>query len=473
MIRVDLAPVLALLVLVFSPLRAASADRRPVVAVFDVQVKRVKLTSGQLDMLTELLGQELGVGGIYQVMPPGDVKRTLLEQSSESYKSCYDEKCQIELGRQLPANKLVTTTMMKVGARCRVAASLYDLKRQTTDLVARETAGCKEEDLVQAIESVAAKLRAFRAGAAADKPEAGSSVPDVSEYERLATRAQAEDAKKREAEQKALADRQRYSAALEKAWEAVNKLAASKSMTHLARAGVVRKFLQDFERDNPHQAAANKLLAKLDKGEEPGGAGVAGIEWVHSAPAGIEFTMSEVTVAQYRACVQAGKCSAPKTKSEEQYCNWGYPDRDAHPVNCVDWNQATAFCEWAGGRLPTEQEWEAEASADGRRQYPWGDQAPSCDRAVWSEGGRGCGKDSTWPVCSKRAGDSVSGLCDLAGNVWEWTSSLYKNTGTDRVVRGGSWDNVYPGLLRASFRYWNHPTGRLFNFGLRCGRSSR
>ena len=97
-----------------------------------------------------------------------------------------------------------------------------------------------------------------------------------------------------------------------------------------------------------------------------------GLEWVYSRPAGIEFSKSEVTVAQYRACVEAGKCSKPETKSDHKYFNWGYTDRDKHPVNGVDWNQAKSFCEWAGGRLPTEDEWYAEASNKGSRKYPWG-----------------------------------------------------------------------------------------------------
>jgi len=107
----------------------------------------------------------------------------------------------------------------------------------------------------------------------------------------------------------------------------------------------------------------------------------AGLEWVYSAPADIEFTRTEVTVAQYRACVEAGKCTAPKSKSYHKYCNWGYTDRDNHPVNCVDWNQATAFCEWAGGRLPTEDEWYAEASNNGTREYP---NSVFCPRAIAS-----------------------------------------------------------------------------------------
>ncbi len=157
--------VLVLVVMLGLPLSLAG-DQRPVVAVFDVQTKFIKLPKGKRDMLTELMAQEIGIGGVYQVMPPGDVKRILLEERAESYKECFDEKCQIELGRQLPANKIVTTSIMKVGSRCRVASSLYDLRRQTTDLVAKESTGCSESDLVTAVESVAAKIRAWQSGSA-------------------------------------------------------------------------------------------------------------------------------------------------------------------------------------------------------------------------------------------------------------------------------------------------------------------
>ncbi len=196
----------------------------------------------------------------------------------------------------------------------------------------------------------------------------------------------------------------------------------------------------------------------------------AGLVWIYSAPAGIEFTRSEVTVAQYRACIEAGKCTAPRSKSDDKYCNWGYTDRDNHPVSCVDWHQATAFCAGAGGRLPTEQEWEKEASNKGTREYPWGNQQVSCDYAVWRQGGRGCGRDSTWPVCSKPKGNSASGLCDMSGNVWEWTSS---SEGYFRVLCGGSWSVDYPGLLRAARRARSGPTNRSGANGFRCGRASR
>ncbi len=136
--------------------------------------------------------------------------------------------------------------------------------------------------------------------------------------------------------------------------------------------------------------------------------------------------------------MDAGKCSEPKSKSDSNYCNWGYLNRDNHPINCVAWDQAKSFCKWAGGRLPTEAEWYAEASNGGERMYPWGDIKATCDYAVMcGSGGNGCGRGSTWPVCSKEKGNSVSGLCDMSGNLAEWTSSWFDKKYNSRVVRGG------------------------------------
>jgi len=196
-----------------------------------------------------------------------------------------------------------------------------------------------------------------------------------------------------------------------------------------------------------------------------------------------EIAATEVTVTQYRACVQAGACTAPDTGT---YCNWGKSDRDNHPVNCIDWHQATAYAKWVGGRLPTEAEWEYAARSGGRNQeYPWGHQSPTCNYAVFSSGGDGCGQDRTWPVCSKTAGNTSQGLCDMAGNVWEWVSD-WKGTypsgsvtnptgpssGSGRVYRGGSWSGNAR-YVRAAFRGNVGPGSRYNDLGLRPVRSVR
>ena len=179
------------------------------------------------------------------------------------------------------------------------------------------------------------------------------------------------------------------------------------------------------------------------------------------------LSQTETTVAQYQRCVDAEACSPAKSGG---YCNAGREGRDEHPINCVNWEQARQFSRWVGGDLPTEAEWEYAASSRGRAlKYPWGNAGASCANALMDDNVTkasagdetdGCGHDRTWDVCSKPAGYSALGFCDLAGSVREWTLDRYENsyegapddgqarcaeggcsnTGR-RVLRGGSWDD--------------------------------
>jgi len=173
---------------------------------------------------------------------------------------------------------------------------------------------------------------------------------------------------------------------------------------------------------------------------------------------------TEVTVEAYRECVRAGRCKEPGTGRS---CNWGRGDREGHPANCVDWNQATAYCAWKGKRLPTEWEWEKAARGTDGRKYPWGNEQVSCRQAVIRQGGTACGRgNTTFKVASKPLGVSPYGAHDMIGNVWEWTSSQYPGS-TNRVVRGGSWRRL-PRSARASDRAASAPVYRSNNIGFRC-----
>ena len=259
------------------------------------------------------------------------------------------------------------------------------------------------------------------------------------------------------------------------------------------------------------ERTTSKVKVRLGSAEVVGGggggavsAGKVGVEWV-SLPGGtfsmgsedgdedekpvrqvtvsaFQLAKTEVTVGQYRACVEARVCSAPDTGT---YCNWGVAGRDDHPVNCVDWTQAAAFSRWVGGRLPTEAEWEyAARSGGGSQTHPWGNEASSCRRAVMDDGGDGCGKDRTWPVCSKSAGHTRQGICDMIGNVWEWTSDWYgaysagaaRNpqgaaSGSYRVFRGCGWFNSAGGC-GAAIRVRRTPSYRDGDLGFRPSRSN-
>ena len=128
---------------------------------------------------------------------------------------------------------------------------------------------------------------------------------------------------------------------------------------------------------------------------------------------------------------------------------------DQLPVESVDWNQATAFCNAIGGRLPTEKEWEYAARAG-----TTGSRYDALDSVAWYYGNS---EGRAHPVGAKLPNDF--GLYDMLGNVWEWTSDNYdKKT---KVLRGGSW-HVYTGLTRASVRVWGEPTGRYDSIGFRC-----
>jgi formylglycine-generating enzyme required for sulfatase activity len=239
--------------------------------------------------------------------------------------------------------------------------------------------------------------------------------------------------------------------------------------------------------------ALDVAIAKLTGGVEwisiPGGtfemgSGNSDEGLKHSvAVKGFQMAKTEVTVAQYKACVAAGACSDTGVASCGQYGNWDKGDRGNHPMNCIDWSQAGAVCKWVGGRLPSEAEWEYAARSGGKnREYPWGDQEATCERAVMKGNGNdGCGQDRTWPVCSKTSGNTAQGLCDMAGNVWEWVQDIYQSTysgaptngsawegsGSARVDRGGSW-LAGASDLRAAYRDRNDPSPRNNYLGVRC-----
>jgi formylglycine-generating enzyme required for sulfatase activity len=190
--------------------------------------------------------------------------------------------------------------------------------------------------------------------------------------------------------------------------------------------------------------------------------------------------LTEVTVAAYRLCTAPG-CTTPSTGD---FLNWGITGRDNHPINGVDWNQSRAYCQWRGGDLPTEAQWEyaARGSDVANHIYPWGNNTPGF-QLCWR--GDVPSRVTTCPVQSYPSGISPFGLFDMAGNVWEWTRDFYASytlssavdptgptLGTNRVHRGGSWAYSITTLMRSASRYGESPLYRDHNFGFRCSRGA-
>ncbi len=174
-----------------------------------------------------------------------------------------------------------------------------------------------------------------------------------------------------------------------------------------------------------------------------------------------------------------------------QYGSSGEWSGDELPREFVNWADAVAHCAGRGARLPTEAEWEYAARGPDGLVFPWGDRfkrglVNSCDRSCeWTLIGTSVddGYANTAPVGSYADGASWVGAMDMSGNVWEWTSSIYRpypysatdgsaDSGADgesrRVLRGGSWYHSGSDLLRSAARYAVSPDYTDYVVGLRC-----
>ena len=218
------------------------------------------------------------------------------------------------------------------------------------------------------------------------------------------------------------------------------------------------------------------------------------VEPMHTVElAGFWIDQTEVTNAMYALCVKEGACRQPEEfflLDQPDYYN--SPEFANYPVMEVTWEDARTYCAWAGRRLPTEAEWEKAARGTDGRLYPWGNEPVTenrdnfcdinCPRS-YQDTRLDDGYAFTAPVGSYRDGVSPYGVLDLAGNLREWTSSLYwpypyrSDDGREdltmtgyRVVRGGHWDGTADFGLSA-YRFEDHPDYHSSCVGFRCASS--
>jgi formylglycine-generating enzyme required for sulfatase activity len=251
-------------------------------------------------------------------------------------------------------------------------------------------------------------------------------------------------------------------------------------------------------------APPNTSWSDAGEGGEAGAAGAAEVDDMVRVPAGVhmmgtedglgsevpvhsvavdafDMDRTEVTVHSYQTCVGELKCSPAygidQCLRDDVYdclCNSGVAGRLRHPVNCVTFKQAKAYCEWAGKRLPTEEEWEYAARGPEGRRYPWGFDAP-VDQLCW-QGGSALVRHSTCVVRRFPDGDTPLGLADMAGNVYEWTTSGFSADYNSepktsyRVIRGGGWLDRDPMIADAALRTRMKPAVAEPTVGFRCVR---
>lgn len=184
---------------------------------------------------------------------------------------------------------------------------------------------------------------------------------------------------------------------------------------------------------------------------------------------------TKVTNRMYAQCVAVGACTSPAQEIGGPVYN--NPEYANHPVVGVTWDQAQAYCGWAGGQLPSEAQWEKAARGENGQPYPWGETDPACEILNYAY----C-NGSTSEVGAFKDGASPYGVYDMAGNVYEWVGDWYSETyynetapvdptgpasGEYRVTRGSSFES-YPDQVASAIRHFTVGSNHRRDIGFRC-----
>jgi formylglycine-generating enzyme required for sulfatase activity len=407
-------------------------DRVGDMAVMDITYTGKNLTKEQIGFLSDDIREKAVEITGYRIMNRENIF-TILKDKKVDLSKCEGPECEVEYGRLLQADKLITSNIIFSGGTFFIKLKIYDVSSATMEKsVSRECKGCDFSGLRKSVQDAARDLLGKQV-----------SIPKPS-LEKIQASAESEVGK-----------------------EILPQGTKGGPMV-LIPAG---EFMMGCNASMDYQCENNENpyhRIYLDN---------------------YYINKYEVTNAEYRNCVAAGGCKEPE--GEDRYRNLSW---DNHPVVGVSWFYAADYCKWAGKRLPTEAEWEKAARGTDGRVYPWGYENANCNYAVicqltsnrsWNYG---CDRKSTWPVGSKPNGASPYGVMDMAGNVGEWVNDWYgedyynnspaqnplgSRSGKNRVLRGGSWYSD-PYALRTSSRQLNsEPERKSEDLGFRCVRDAK
>ncbi len=492
----------------------------------NVDVKDVRLNVRDL---TEIVATRAGEFSRVTVIPDNRIQEAISEERASINQKCkagqLDQKCQISLGGDLGATYWLQVSVVRGGKSCSVRISCLSIAHGVQEASALESAPCDSDAVTKAIGAGLSKVSAKLGWGGAEATPAPAPAPapalaPVAASDPLADeKARLAEAKREKAE--AAARQKQHLADATRDYAEVEKTSKDAGAPVEARLMLVARFLAAYA-DAPEQARALKLKERLEAEAQKARA-AADQKAAASVPADMVFVpagpfwygcnedvdkeceldekpgkamelpaflidRTEVTVADYARCVEAGQCSKdglsmPWYEGKAQadaakYCNWGRAGREQHPINCLDWAQARDFCRFKNKRLPGAPEWEKAARGTDGRKYAWLEGPAPARKAVRADAlkarataniaGSEDGFEGTSPVGSFPAGASPCGALDMVGNVWEWCEN--DHSAGKKVLRGGSWLDVSRGA-RVSRRGGVELLTRAGFIGVRCARS--
>lgn len=362
------------------------------VLVFPVVLDGVELSPKALGSFQGFFSSRLATEGVYSVVSASSVKQAV--ETDASYDNCRDRTCMIQIARSVGADAFVSLSISGGDGQCVLKAVLREVATGATRSAGKASGGCKAVELSQTAMFVAAQI-------------SGQIDQEIVDEDVVVSEESAGDSEPVKPE----ADKKEKEPPREIRWIAIPG-------------------------------------GNVPIGESCGLSSGLATAQVTVRP--MEITETEITVAQYRSCVEDGACTPAHFDDKSCYFWSGGKWKsgilpkafrgDNHPVVCVDLDQAQAFASWAGGRLPTEAEWLQAALCGRQSDWPWGADKPTCAKAVMDHHGKGCKRETSWQVCSRPEGNTPEGLCDMAGNVWELVRATAVSTGSNsQVIRGGSW----------------------------------